>query len=301
MKKMFAWLDARTYQRRTIIWCKFMYLRAFIKNGFRSKTVLFYPDKPRVWHLLYSVCHVLGYYMTNDPRAKFDLAVAFEDTTVRTSDGTIAKLVARYHVLNSRCGDISKERVDKIFLETFGYGLPIDPRTYQGTYIKKYNSNAQHYGEILNKPSEPEKGFVYQKLVDNQTDKDSVTDIRTFVFGDDIVFTFYRKRSIHDRFNDDTVRATLVETDDAFTKEEQANIIRFSKAFGTDFAEFDILRDNKDGKIYIVDVNITTSGPVPGIHISKKNYDVFLTRLSQAFQKMAEKNSLTSSTHTPKV
>lgn len=284
-------LDDRTYQRRTIIWCKFMYLRAFIKNGFKKKTILFYPDKPRMWHILYPICHILGYSMTENPNSHFDIAMAFEDITMRTENQTLLALSKRYNVLNSRCGDISKERVGKVFLESFGYNLSIDPRTYKGRYIKKSDLNDKKNAEMVEKPSEPEKGFVYQKFIDNQTDKDSATDIRTFIFGDTIPFTLYRKRSIHDRFKDDTVVATRVETDAAFTKAEQAAIIRFCKAFGLDYGELDVLRDNKDGKIYIVDVNNTPSGPRSGVHMKREDYDRFVAELAGAFEGMIRKLS----------
>jgi len=300
MKTTASWIDDRTYQRRTIIWCKLVYFRALWKNGFKKKIILFYPDKPRIWHLLYMICHILGYSMTNNPNARFDLAMAFEDTTVRTDDKILSDLSARYNVLNARCGDIGKDRVNRVFFESFGYGTTIDPLTYQGVYVKKININALHQAEILDKPSTPEKGFVYQKLIDNQTDENSVTDIRTFIFGEDIPFTLYRKHGISDRF-DDTVLATRVDTDKAFTKEEQAAIIKFCKDFGLDYGELDILRDRKDGKIYIVDVNNTPSGPRPGVQIKKEDYKLFMAELSAAFEKMVRENILRNSSHIPSV
>jgi hypothetical protein len=291
MKNFLTKLDDAAYFQWNILKCKFMYLRALSKNGFKpKKIVLFYPEMPQSWHLIYPVCHILGYSMTNDPNSKFDIVVAFQDTTFRTEDQMLSDLSNKYRVINSKCGDISKERVDKVFLESFGYGLAVDPNTYQGVYVRKPNLNARHPVEsfkILDKPSEPEKGFVYQRLLDNQTDKDSATDMRTFIFGNDIPFTLFRKKSIHDRFNDDTIIATRVETDKAFTKEEQAAIIRFCKAFGLDYGELDVLRNNIDGKIYIVDVNNTTSGPRPGMQITKEGYKLFLKELSESFEKMA--------------
>lgn len=282
-------LEDLTYYRRNIAWCKSAYLRALAKNGFKPrKTILFYPDMPLSWHILYPMCHILGYAMTNNPHARFDLAIAFEDITVRPESKILSELSARSRVLNSGCADISKERVDALFLESFGYGTSVDPRTYDGAYVKKSNLNARHPVEafqILNNPTEPEKGFVYQKLIDNQTDEYSVTDIRTFIFGDAIPFTLYRKKDIHDRFDDNTIIATQVATDVAFTKEEQAAIIKFCKVFGLDYGELDVLRNNKDGKIYIVDVNNTPSGPRRGVNMSKKDYDRFRMELAQAFEK----------------
>ncbi len=292
MNYLYSRLKELTYYRRTVLKCKIMYARALLRRGFKSKgTILFYPTMPIAYHILYPICHKLGYRMTTDPNVTFDLAIAFEDATVRKNDEQLSDLSNRYPVLNARCGDISKEYVDKVFLESFGYGLTIDPGTYRGTYIKKTNQNAMHFGEIHAAPSTPEKGFVYQKLIDNKTDEHSVTDIRTFIFGNDIPFTLYRKRSIDDRFNDDTVIARHVATDAAFTTEEKASIIRFCRVFGLDYGELDVLRDNIDGKIYIVDVNNTPSGPHSGIHMGEKDYDRFLSNMANAFDVMAMKKS----------
>src|SRR5271154_1837337 len=107
MKKLIAKIEELTYYRRNIVWCKFIYLRALSKNGFKpKKTVLFYPDMPLSWHLIYPICHILGYSMTNDPNAKFDLVVAFQDTTFRSDSPTLSSLYKKYRVINSGCGDI---------------------------------------------------------------------------------------------------------------------------------------------------------------------------------------------------
>ena len=297
MNAIISKIDDLTYQRRTIIWYKILYFRALWRNGFKKKVILFYPMKPHMWHVIYLICNSLGYVITNDPRARFDLAMAFEDTTVREKDRTLSDLLKTYTVLNGHCDDISKARVNKVFAESFGYGTTIDPRTYWDVYVKKIDTNGLHQAELLDKPSEPEKGFVYQKLIDSQMDKDSVLDIRTFIFGDSIPFTLYRKHSVHDRFRDGTIVAWRVDTDKAFTREEQASIIRFCKAFGLDYGELDILRDNKDGKIYVVDVNNTPSGPRPGVHMKKEDYELFVAELSAAFEKMARENIVRNSSH----
>ena len=302
MNALIKALDDLTYQRRTIIWCKLMYFRALLRNGFKKTTILFYPNKPRMWSIVYPICHVLGYKITNNPRAHFDVVMAFEAETVRTPNKTLNALSERYHVLNSKCGDISKAQVDKAFLESFGYGLTIDPRTHHGVYVKKTNENGLHIAEVHNTPAEPEEGFVYQKLIDSRMGKNSPIDIRTLIFGNTIPFTLYRAHSIDDRFGDDALVATWVETNDAFSKEEQAAIIKFCKDFGLDYGELDILRDQADGKIYIVDVNNTPSGPHPGVHMQKKEYyERFLMELASAFEKMVRENIATHSTHTPAV
>ena len=284
----------RTYFRRTIIRSKMRYFRAVIKNGLKAKKViLFYPNMPEAGHILYPICHLLGYQMTTNTSAKFDLAMAFMDITVRPIDPKLAELSAKYRVLNSDCGDISKARVDQIFQKTFGYGLTIDPRIHRGLYVKKTNINALHGVEILDKPTNPQKGSVYQKLIDNRSAGDYVRDIRTFIFGDTIPFILYRDHHIHDRFGDNTIVASRVDTDEALSKKEQKDILRFCRNFGLDYGELDIMRD-RDGRIYIVDVNNTPSGPRSGLHMKKKNYARFLREMSAAFEKMVIKSASSS-------
>jgi hypothetical protein len=53
---------------------------------------------------------------------------------------------------------------------------------------------------------------------------------------------------------------------------------------GLDFGELDILRDNDDGRIYIVDVNNTPSGPRRGVHMQEADYDQFFSTLTGAFK-----------------
>jgi hypothetical protein len=288
MNTAFEKIAEITYYRRNIAWCELVYWRELIKNGFKPrKTILFYPTKPLSWHILYSICHMLGYRMTNDPKAHFDVAVAFQDATVRPSDKILDEIAAHHKVININCADIGKDRVDRIFEEVFGYGVAVDPRTYKGAYVKKPVLNARHSVEafgLLTEPSEPEPGYVYQKLIDNKSGAHSATDVRTFIFGSAIPFLLYRKKDISDRFNDDTIIATRADVSDFLTEKEHADVLRFCRAFGLDYGELDILRDNSDGKIYIVDVNNTPSGPQPGIHITRPAYARFRRELAQAFE-----------------
>ena len=261
LKNFENWL----HKEHAVVWCRMKYIQALFRNGFQPKTVLFYPERPKYYHMLYSVCNILGYRITNNPTEKFDLAVAFQDITVRPKNTILEDLIKKYSVVNANCVDISKERVEKIFEEVFGYGMAVDPRTYQGEYVRKSDANAVKDAVTFNAPMEPEKKYVYQRLIDNRReDNNSVLDMRAVVFKDTIPVAMTRVRSIPDRFIDDTVAADLVEADSILSSEEQGKILAFCKRFGLDYGELDILRDKSDGKIYIVDVNSTPGGPVPG-------------------------------------
>src|ERR1700722_17147456 len=97
MNELVEKLNELTYYRRTVLKYKLAYMRALWKNGLRpKKTVLFYPQMPLAYHILYPICHTLGYRMTTNPNANFDLAIAFEDITTRNENKKLDDLSKRY-------------------------------------------------------------------------------------------------------------------------------------------------------------------------------------------------------------
>ena len=219
--------------------------------------------------------HRAGYKLTTNPHKKFDVAFSFEDTTIKVEDDTHSHLRETTSFINGKCLDISKVRVENVFRDIFGYSMMIDPRTHIGSYVKKSDTNGLHDGQILTEPTEPESGYVYQKLINNLVDKDRVRDIRVLVIGATIPFITYRYRSTQTRFHHTSEIAVTV-PENEFSPAEIETILRFCNTFGVDYGELDILRDNDDGKIYIVDVNITCGGPMPGKHISRRKYRSYI-------------------------
>jgi len=214
-------------------------------NKADGKTVLFYPQKPHPMEVLYKVFHLKGYRITNDPNVKSDIVVNYEDTTVRTRNDITKYIDKNQYVLNQYCADISKKRVEMIFKKVFGYGLEINPQKYKGSYVRKSNLNAKHDGVILTKAQKPRKGFVYQKIINNQ-EKSMVVDFRApFIIGV-IPFVYLKYRPLKIRFSNTNMHI---------------KIYKFCKLMGADYGELDILRNKDDGNIYIIDVNNTPSGP----------------------------------------
>jgi hypothetical protein len=60
-----------------------------------------------------------------------------------------------------------------------------------------------------------------------------------------------------------------------------------ARKMGIDYGEFDILRD-KDGRIYVVDVNNTPWGPPNGLPEFESN--IALKRLVKSFDRLLEKS-----------
>ncbi len=281
--KLFLRLVTGTYVPRTIITMKLIYFLHGLRQGFVRKVILTYPDKPRWYHTFYLVAHSLGYKLTNDPREHYDGVISFEDATFKRDDAILEHLRSSTHVINGTCMDISKERVNRTFEEIFEYPIAVDPRTHVGVCVKKSNLNAQHDGVLVSCPCEPEDGYVYQKLVNPQEENGLVRDMRILIYREAIPYMYYRLKRLDCRF-DKTQYIEVSDSRNALSTSERVDITRFCERLGLEYGELDILRDQDDGRIYIVDANLTAGGPLRGIHLSPADHDKFLEAHSSAFR-----------------
>jgi len=267
---------------RSRCFCSPKFLRIFFANKGCCKTLLCYPDKPRSYHVLYEICKQLGWRITSDLNYPADLAIYFEDTTVRTKDSALKTYEKDHTILNINSTDISKSHVDEVFKEVFGYAMSIDPETFEGKCVRKSDKNAVHDGTILECPTKREDGYVYQKLVNSSCGKDKVMDMRIHIFKGAIPFLLRRYKNTKDIFHM-TIDAEIAETDELLSGEEQEKIIAYCNKLGIDYGELDALRDNDDGLLYIVDANNTPAGPIGPIFFDKEKYHAWLERISEAF------------------
>src|SRR3989338_10170093 len=87
---------------------------SILARFFTSKTIFFYPHLPASeHHTIFKICYLLGYKMTNDMTKKFDLAVSWEDITVKRIDKNFAQLQSNKKIVNIDCVDISKTQVHR--------------------------------------------------------------------------------------------------------------------------------------------------------------------------------------------
>jgi hypothetical protein len=256
-------------------------VRARITAGRRVKTILFYPQQPKPDHVIYKILHTLGYKITSNAKAKADLVINFEPATYGTADLTLVELSKKYQVLNLRCRDISKAHIEEVFRQVFGYGACIDPLAYEGLCVRKSNDNARHDGAVVQCPSQPEEGYVYQRIINNQ-DGETVRDIRVPFMGGTIPFVYYKYRSAGQRFSVTNTRVEIVETREALNCAEQEKIIEFCETLGLDVGELDVLRDRDSGLIYIIDAANTPWGP-PN-HLPEADAKRAVIRLANGFQ-----------------
>ena len=248
-------------------------------------TVLFYPDLPRrEHHAIYKICYLLGYRMTNALQDKFDIAISWEDTTLKVIDPRLSDLAKSREVINLRCVDIGKRHVAAVFQEVFGYTSEIDPLTFQGKCVRKSTENAVHDGKIIDCPiAVKEEGFIYQRLIDNHFKDEMFYDIRVYISKKKIPFVFRKYRKADDRFYSYPKADLMLDVGKFFSDEEIAKILIFAERMGLDYGELDVLRDGQNGKIYIVDVNNTPAGPRAD-RMSRKDFYTAVSTIADAFQ-----------------
>ncbi len=286
-----VWLKLPFYYGKLfllIAQCKYLFLLALLRSRSRPRWIVTWPESPSPFSALYKICHRLGLRITTQAQQIDDVVFAWEDTTVRKTDYPQNRLAPGRIILNGACSDIRKRHVARVFGEVFGYTFEVDPQTYQALMVRKSDANAPHDGTIIQGPLRDDRqDVVYQKLIDNVV-CGLVEDLRVPIFGDIIPFCLLKRMAIEDRFTNDTGTGIICETADTLSAGEIADILRFCRAMGLDYGELDVLRNNEDGKIYIVDVNNTPFGPLDR-HIQVPWYFdsvawEALERMSRAFQ-----------------
>lgn len=262
--------------------------------AFKNKTILFCPDEPLKPFVIYKIVLFLGYRITANPLKRCDIAInwynAMDGNPFLPPDPALTMLRRSrpsVTVLNVNCTDVSKRRVNAVFEETFGYSLTIDPLTYTGQCVEKSNWNGLHVGQLTECPTAKRKeDVVYQKLIRNVSKGGLVEDIRVPIFGGTIPFVYLKYRPLDNRLVDRShtnKKAVIAEVKEVLSEKESSKIIEFSQRMGLDYGELDVLRDEVEGKIYIVDVNNNPFGPPEPI--SKSDANTAIVRLAQAFEK----------------
>ncbi|MBI1391846.1 MAG: hypothetical protein GC152_03790 [Alphaproteobacteria bacterium] len=220
--------------------------------------ISFFPRKPRSYYAIWPVCQLADIKIVDD-HSQADFHFYFEDVEFLTAPRLAP---TNKPALNVGCHDIRKSAVARVFEETFGYGLSVDPASHRGPAVEKSEGNGKHDGRIVSCPIDaPRPDRVYQKLVDNTFDGAEFIDIRTPIVGGRIPFTYLKRRSRERRFSNDNHRVDLVEADTMLSVDEQAKILAFARAMRLDFGGLDVLRNREDGLLYIVDANKTDMGP----------------------------------------
>ncbi|MBE0638732.1 MAG: hypothetical protein IH598_09435 [Bacteroidales bacterium] len=258
----------------------------YFKNGKQIKTALFYPQFPSKSTVLHKAFRYLNFNITNNPEKIHSVAIFWYDWTFSEPDGKVLELAKTKKVVNLHCNDISKSYVDEVFNKIFGYSSLVDCTNYTGLMVKKNEINAVHDGEIVQGPVAREQGFVYQKLINNVVGGKFVADMRVPVIGGKIPLVFVKYKTLETRFglfkrfHHRLKNAEVHPPDKLFSADEIEKIILFCNEFGLDYGEVDVLRDLDDGRIYLIDVNNTPTGPP---YLDKKAKKEALQAMASAF------------------
>lgn len=235
-------------------------LRESVRRSFRR--VVFYPRLPAERAAIYKIVTLLGMQISDDVSRHADVYLRWEDTTFAHVDATLQRLGKHARVLNIGCTDISKCHVEEVFARTFGYGSVIDPTRHQGSAVEKTIWNAGHSGRIVQCPlTEPAPDAIYQVPINNLVDGDTILDLRVPIVGGVIPFVYLKRRPVAVRFSNANSAVDLAEPDAVFSDSELEDISRFAENMALDYGEIDVLRDQDDGRLYVVDVNNTPFGP----------------------------------------
>jgi len=251
----------------------------------RGPRIWFTPDRPRPWYLVWSVLHAAGARIADSPDGA-DAIFVFDDSTV----GSPVPAQPGTPLLNVGCQSIAKGHVARVFEQVFGYPLSIDPESWHGPMVEKSEINGAHDGRIVDGPRPARHGHVYQRLIDNRTDDGLVEDLRCPTVGGRIPLVMRKRRRTEQRFENTNHQVALAETGDVFTADELARLTRFMQAMRLDWGGLDVLRDRRDGRIYVVDVNKTDMGPPIAMKLQDK---IAVTRrMADAFLDLIQPHSV---------
>ncbi len=256
---IFTWLTFYTAAQSWRTWRRI--------TGHKRPTIAFHPDKPRPWYFIWPVMHASGAKLISDV-SKADIVFQFDDSTQVSHDLPQTKPGAK--LVNFGCTDISKSKVAEAFEVASGYGLKVDPRSYDGPMVEKSEKNACHDGRIIEGPMEPIEGKTYQRLVDNEIAGGLVEDLRCCIVGGKPILVFRKRRPIARRFLNENAQVLLDEPRKCYSEDEIAVISRFATEIGLDWGGVDVLRDRASGRIFIVDANKTDMGPPVALGLGDK-------------------------------
>lgn len=240
-------------------------LYAILSSVRKNKAILhFYPERP--------VPLYLTWYTAQATRARLKNGIGTR-TMLFMDDTLIDQRLPDGHErwINGRCLDIRKSTVAEVYEKVFGFKLAVDPATHTGAAVRKSNYNATHDGYIVECPTEAEKGYVYQTLVDNTVSGvPYVEDIRITVVGTEMPVVVLKRRPQQYRFWSANSSVLIKEVFEVLSDDEQKKVLEFSKLLGLDFGEIDAVRDRRTQRLYLIDANSTPMSPPMRLSLKKR-------------------------------
>lgn len=133
------WMRRNLYWKIAPLRYRYVYLR---RNNWSTKprlTIAFLPERPNIDHVLGKICYGHGYKIVDKSHLDADLIVSWAAATHRSSPALFSTS-DDLRIINIDCVDISKETLDDVHQQVFGYRVGIDPFTFVGEGVKKSDS-----------------------------------------------------------------------------------------------------------------------------------------------------------------
>lgn len=250
-------------------------------SGKTGPLIYFAPHRPRPWYVVWAAVVWGGMRFANSPE-QADATVYFEDLTQATPPAP-----RHPRAFNFGCGDVSKTYVAQVMEEAFGYPLAIDPTTFVGDAVEKSEGNGLHDGRLVSCPTARIEGKAYQRVIKTEGADGWAHDLRTACVSGKPVVVFVKKKPASARFSIQNTSVVVKAPEDVFSADELAQIERFCATMKLDWGGLDVLRENESGRLYVVDVNKTDTGPA--VVLSWKDRARATTLLSAALREVVRR------------
>lgn len=243
--------------------------------------IWFTPHRPRPWYIVWAAVVWGGMRFANTPEAA-DASFYFEDQT------QAAPPPPRHaRAFNFGVGDVSKSHVAAVMERAFGYPLALDPTTHVGEAVEKGEGNGVHDGRLVQCPTARQEGKSYQRVIKTEAADGWAYDLRTACVGRKPVVVFVKQKPAAARFSIQNTSVVVKSPADVFSPAELAQLEHFCAVMQLDWGGLDVLREHESGRLYVVDVNKTDTGPA--VVLSWKDRARATTLLSDALRDMIGK------------
>lgn len=249
-------------------------------TGKSGPLIYFAPHRPRPWYIVWAAVIWGGMRFANAPE-EADAAFYFEDQTI-----ALPPPAPHLRAFNFSVGDVSKTTVARLMEETFGYPLAIDPTTFVGEAVEKGEGNGLHDGRLVECPTARLRDKSYQRVIKTEGADGWAYDLRTACVGRRPVVVFVKQKPAAARFSIQNTSVVVKTPEEVFSSAELEQLCRFCDAMQLDWGGLDVLREHASGRLYVVDVNKTDTGPA--VVLSWKDRARATTLLSDALREMAQ-------------
>ncbi len=278
LRKSRRWVQAKVLQRQHNA-----------RQPADAPTINFYPMMPGPNS---SMAHILARLPVRIGTTPSDDELTFAWDTGTWFSPAAAKRLPESAV-NRRCLDISKGAVDRIWAETAGYSISLDPLTTRGPIVVKPELNGKHAGQVVEGPiAVPDKDMVYQRLVDSRAQDGRILQLRLVIMGGRLLFTYAKWRPYPQWFKG-TELTTPSDSNEFLSAADQEMLLRFAAAIGIEYGELDTLRDRESGLLYVVDANRTPVRP-KGLPLDKET-EAFAPQAEALAQLLGERGATAAS------